>query len=68
MLVQLGWRYEGVHFYSAAKDEGIPVYRVYNPNATGVGSRHYTSSKSECDALASYGWDFEGIAWYGIEK
>lgn len=68
MLVQLGWRDEGVHFYSADKDNGIPVYRMYNPNTTGVGSHHYTSSKAECDALSNYGWNYEGIAWYGILK
>lgn len=68
MLVQLGWRYEGISFYSATEDEGIPVYRMYNPNTTGVGSHHYTSSKAECDALSSYGWNFEGVAWYGTKK
>lgn len=68
MLVQLGWRYEGTPFYSAEKGEGLPVYRLYNPNATGVGSHHYTSSKEERDALVGYGWNDEGTAWYGLLK
>lgn len=68
MLVQLGWRDEGVHFYSANKNKGIPVYRMYNPNATGVGSHHYTSSQEERDSLRSFGWNYEGIAWYGLPK
>lgn len=68
MLVQLGWRYEGSPFYSAEKGEGLPVYRLYNPNATGVGSHHYTSSKEERNALVGYGWNDEGIAWYGLLK
>ncbi len=68
MLVQLGWRYEGSPFYSAEKGEGLSVYRLYNPNATGVGSHHYTSSKEERGALVSYGWKDEGIAWCGLLK
>ena len=68
MLVQLGWRYEGAPFYSAEKGEGLPVYRLYNPNATGVGSHHYTSSQDERDALSNYGWKYEGIAWFGLLK
>ncbi|MBF0580538.1 hypothetical protein IM774_12370 [Erysipelotrichaceae bacterium RD49] len=68
MLVQLGWRYEGSPFYSAEKGEGLPVYRLYNPNATSVGSHHYTSSQEERDALVNYGWNYEGIAWFGLLK
>lgn len=68
MLVQVGWNYEGIQFYSSTKEEGIPIYRLYNPNATGVGSHHYTSNKEESDVLQDYGWNYEGIAWYGILK
>lgn len=68
MLVQLGWRYEGTPFYSAENGEGIPVYRLYNPNTTDLGSHHYTSSQEERDALRSFGWNYEGIAWYGLLK
>ncbi|WP_341539779.1 hypothetical protein [Streptococcus suis] len=42
----------------------IPVYRLYNPNALGAGSHHYTTSKGEADYLDSIGWNYEGIGWY----
>ncbi len=65
-LVEYGWKYEGISLYSANSEDGIPVYRMYNPNATGAGSHHYTNSTKECEALRKLGWNFEGIAWYGI--
>lgn len=59
VLVQAGWRDEGLAWYSA-QDEGKPVYRVYNPNA---GDHHYTTSAAEVSHLESLGWKGEGPCW-----
>lgn len=59
MLVEIGWRYEGVSF--DASRTGKPVYRVYNPND---GCHHYTLDASERDHLVAVGWQDEGIGWY----
>ena len=64
MLVTAGWSYEGVGFYSP--NSGVPMLRLYNPNATGAGSHHYTTSDSEKDQLVAIGWKYEGVAWYGV--
>ena len=66
-MTKLGWVYEGAALY-AADEEVVPVYRMYNPNATGVGSHHYTDSMGECNALQNFGWIYEGIAWYGLNN
>ena len=42
----------------AASDK--PVYRLYNPN---TGEHVYTCSLNERNALAGYGWHYEGIGW-----
>lgn len=38
------------------------VYRVYNPNS---GEHFYTTDENEKNSLASIGWNYEGIGWYG---
>ena len=62
-LVKVGWRYEGIGWYSTG-NEGQPLYRLYNPNAK-AGSHHYTTNAAERDNLKKLGWRDEGIAWYG---
>lgn len=37
----------------------------FHPNAVS-GSHHYTMSTGERDYLESIGWEYEGIAWYGL--
>lgn len=64
-LVKLGWRYEGIAFYSASSDN-IPIYREYNPNAIS-GTHNFTSNLSEHKYLTSIGWHNEGIGWYGLK-
>ena len=64
MLVSIGWNYEGIGWYTT--DSGEPVYRLFNPNATGAGSHHYTTSAAERDYLSSITWQSEGIGWYGV--
>ncbi|MGX2946281.1 MucBP domain-containing protein [Enterococcus alishanensis] len=59
-----GWKKEGTSFYMVPKEQGNPIYRVFNPNATGPGSHMYTASKIEADWLISLGWRDEGIAFY----
>ena len=65
MLVSVGWDYEGIGWYSTqTEDEDTtPLFRLYNPNATGAGSHHYTMSADEKDHLASIGWNYEGTCW-----
>lgn len=69
-LVSYGWISEGTKLYSltAEDDNNIAIYRMYNPNANGAGSHHYTSSEAECAALQAKGWNFEGLAWYGLKQ
>jgi hypothetical protein len=67
-LLSLGWSDEGIGWYSN-DNETTPMYRLYNPNATGdkeAGAHHYTQSKEEVDFLISQGWNAEGIGWYGL--
>ena len=66
-LISLGWRDEGIGWFSAYED-GEPVYRLYNPNATGAfeaGAHFYTMKEDERDILDALGWNYEGIGWYG---
>ena len=65
-LVKLGWKYEGISWYSAPASSGKPLYRLYNPNCTGAGAHHYTASKDKRYHLVSVGWKYEGIGWYGV--
>ncbi len=69
-LQTYGWIGEGLAFYSAEvqNPSNVVLYRLYNPNATGVGSHHYTMDKNERDTLAGYGWIYEGTAWAGLSK
>ncbi len=41
-------------------NDGIDMYRIYNPNS---GEHFYTSSTSEKNHLVSLGWKYEGIGW-----
>ncbi len=65
-LVNLGWKYEGIGWFSADEETGKPLYRAYNPNAK-AGSHNYTLDKTEQDYLVSLGWQDEGIAWYAVK-
>lgn len=65
-LVNPGWKYEGISWYSAPKTSGKPLYRLYNPNCTGAGAHHYTASTKERDGLVKLGWKYEDIGWYGV--
>ena len=65
-LVEVGWTDEGIGWYSAPKETGKPLYRLYNPNCTGAGSHHYTTSEREKKKLIAAGWQDEDVAWYAI--
>jgi hypothetical protein len=65
MLVNAGWNDEGIGWYSD-DEQGVPVYRQYNPNAK-AGAHNFTTSKAENDHLVKVGWNAEGIAWYGVK-
>ena len=64
-LVEVGWSYEGIGWYSD-DNETTPIYRQYNPFAVS-GTHNYTPSKFENDELVKLGWKEEGIGWYGVE-
>ncbi|MDE5758094.1 MAG: hypothetical protein K2H85_05720, partial [Allobaculum sp.] len=66
-LPSYGWIAEGVAFFSADKDnaENVILHRLYNPNAKGAGSHHYTADTNERDTLVAQGWKYEGTAWAG---
>ena len=61
-LVAAGWEYEGTGWVAPSTSK-TPVYRLYNPYATG-GDHHYTTSEEEYVALQAAGWSGEGVAWY----
>ena len=65
LLVDAGWKYEGIAWYASSKEDGIPMYRLYNPNAE-TGTHHFTPSEKEKDNLVSLGWKYEGIAFYSV--
>ena len=67
-LPSYGWVAEGIAFFSADKDnpENVLLHRLYNPNATGAGSHHYTADTNERDTLVEKGWTYEGLAWAGL--
>ncbi|HGC6067612.1 TPA: mannosyl-glycoprotein endo-beta-N-acetylglucosamidase, partial [Enterococcus faecium] len=60
-LTKIGWRYEGLSFYSGGSK---PIYRLFNPNEK-TGTHHYTLSAKERDWLTPMGWRYEGIGFYG---
>ncbi len=61
VLIKAGWKDEGIGWY-APISQGIPVYRLYNPN----GEHHYTTSGGERDNLVSVGWKYEGEGWKSL--
>ena len=63
-LVEMGWEYEGIGWYSDPA-KTIPLYRQYNPYAFS-NNHNYTVSTDERDMLVGLGWIDEGVAWYGI--
>ena len=64
-IVKLGWKYEGVSWHSGGK---IPVYRLFNPKATGKQeSHHYTLNTYERNNLIRLGWKSDGVAWNALK-
>ena len=61
---QLGYRMDGVGFY-ASSQAGLNLHPVYRLLQQHTGEHFYTTSLSERSALASQGWNPEGVAWYG---
>lgn len=63
-IVKSGWNYEGVSWHSGGN---IPVYRLFNPKATGKQeSHHYTLNTYERDNLLRSGWKSDGVAWSAL--
>lgn len=55
--IRAGWKNEGVGWV-APIHSNTPIYRVYNPNATG-GDHYYTKSKYEAQSLVNKGWRWD---------
>ena len=49
----------------AAEDEGVPMYRLYNP---GNGEHLYTKDSGEKDVLLGKGWSYEGYSWIAANE
>ncbi|MBT1166839.1 InlB B-repeat-containing protein [Bifidobacterium simiarum] len=73
MLVRLGWKDEGVAWYTSPT--GQNVYRLYNPKpyhkpkngrGNGGGEHVYTTSYGEYLAVVRAGWRGEGVAWKSL--
>ncbi len=64
-LGSIGWNQEGISFYSASKETGRPIYRLFNRWLT-QGTHLFTTSKSEYTQLGAIGWSQEGIAFYSL--
>ena len=70
-LVRVGWKYEGIGWYSDDA-KGVALHRLFNPNVdpqaprNNSGSHHYTTDASERERLVRVGWKYEGYAWYGM--
>lgn len=60
ILVENGWKFEGIAFHSGGN---VPVFRLYN---RGNGDHLFTISESERDMLSEQGWQYEGIAFYAL--
>lgn len=66
-VAKAGWRKEGHAFYSDP-NKGLPIYRLFNPNAKGPGSHHYTKNTNEVQDLVRRGWREEDGGLYGLNK
>lgn len=66
-IVSVGWKYEGIGWYSADPNDSssIPVLREYNPNAF-ANNHNYTKNVEEHNMLMRVGWKDEGKAWYAV--
>ena len=64
ILVGLGWDDEGIEWYSA--DNGMPIYRVFNPYEDGPAAHYFTANAGEREILVGLGYIDEGIGWYGL--
>lgn len=60
-LMSVGWKNDQIGFTTAGND-GVPVYRLYNPSAV-TGAHHLTLSEAERDSLIQAGWQNEGTAF-----
>lgn len=60
--IQPTWQW-CVGFLTPPANQGIPVYRLYNPNSW-RGTHHFTPIQAEKDMLVRLGWRYEGIGFY----
>ena len=52
--------YIEISYSEPPADDGIEMYRLYNPNST---EHLYTDNAGERDWLLGSGWKYEGVAW-----
>jgi hypothetical protein len=65
-LITGGWKYEGIAWYASNAQDGVKMYRMYNPNSE-TASHHFTTSVKEKENLEKLGWKYEGIAFYACK-
>ena len=65
-LYSLGWSQEGIAFFSADKDTGAPIHRLFN-RWFARDTHLFTTDKSEHDNLVKIGRSGEGIALRAME-
>ena len=62
-MVAAGWSLDGPVSCTATKENGRPVYRLFNPYEK-TNFHLFTAGVEERDMLVNAGWILEGIAWY----
>lgn len=61
-LIQSGYSYEGVAWYSSQNTSLLPLYRLYSPR---LKEHLYTLDSNEKNVLSSSGnWNYEGVSQY----
>ena len=63
ILVDAGWKYEGVGFNAPVVGE--PVYRLYE---AATGEHLYTMDRVEVYTLLASGWSYENVAWNSAKQ
>lgn len=59
--IKIGYKFEGIGFFSNASTAYNPVYRFYRPR---TGEHFYTADQTEANAVKKYGYSPEGTAFY----
>ncbi len=75
-LATMGWKQEGIAFYSHGGDAslgGVAMYRIYDKAHAGVEGypkclHAYSTDYSWAQGETAHGWNFDGAKWWGTRK